>query len=117
MRYESALTMLKHNSHFEVLKQELRQKPKTWLVTGCAGFIGSHLVENLLRLNQKVVGLDNFATGSQKNLIAVRKIVGPKLWKHFRFIRGDITKLSDCYRALGARPPPSALRPQKPKQA
>ena len=109
--------MLKHNSHFEVVRQELRRKPKTWLVTGCAGFIGSHLVENLLKLNQKVVGLDNFATGSQKNLFSVQKIVGPMAWKRFRFIRGDITKLSDCYRALGVRPPPSVLRPQKPKEA
>ena len=117
MRYEPALTMLKHNSHLEVVKQELRRKPKTWLVTGCAGFIGSHLVENLLKLDQKVIGLDNFATGSRKNLISVQKIVGPVAWRRFRFIRGDITSLPDCYRALGVRPSPSALRPQKPQQA
>jgi len=86
-------------------------------VTGCAGFIGSHLVENLLKLNQKVVGLDNFATGSQKNLRSVKKIVGPKLWKHFQFIHGDITRMRDCYKALGVRPPASALRLQKLKKA
>jgi len=109
--------MPKLNHHYEVLKKKLQKRPRTWLVTGCAGFIGSHLVENLLRLNQKVVGLDNFATGSRKNLRSVEKIVGPKLWKHFQFIRGDITQISDCYKALRARPPASALRPQKLKKA
>lgn len=108
--------MLKPNPHFEVVRQELRRKPKTWLVTGCAGFIGSHLVENLLQLDQKVIGLDNFATGSQKNLFSVQKIVGPVAWKRFRFIRGDITKLSDCYKALGLCPPSSVVRPQRKKK-
>jgi UDP-N-acetylglucosamine 4-epimerase len=103
------------NPKYEAVKRQLNQRPITWLVTGCAGFIGSHLVENLLKLNQKVVGLDNFATGSQKNLIVVKKIVGPKLWEHFRFIRGDITKLSDCYRALGLRPPSSGVCPRRKK--
>ena len=51
---------------------------RTWLVTGCAGFIGSHLIETLLKLNQKVVGVDNFATGHRKNLNLVRKAVGKK---------------------------------------
>jgi len=109
------LIMLKPNPHFKVVKQELRRKPKTWLVTGCAGFIGSHLVENLLKLNQRVVGLDNLATGCLKNLNSVRKDVGTTAWRRFRFIRGDITKLSDCYKAVGCRPPASGVRPQRKK--
>ncbi len=82
----------------------LRQQ-RTWLVTGCAGFIGSHLIETLLKLNQKVVGLDNFATGHRKNLNLVRKAVGKKAWKRFHFIRGDIRKLKDCYKAFGLKMP------------
>lgn len=105
----------KANPKYELVKRQLAKKPKTWLITGCAGFIGSHLVENLLKLNQQVVGLDNFATGSKKNLRSVKKIVGQKFWKHFRFIRGDITKLRDCYKALGSRPPSLVDRPQRKK--
>ena len=82
----------------------LRQQ-RTWLVTGCAGFIGSHLIETLLKLNQKVVGLDNFATGRRKNLNLVRKAVGKKAWNRFHFIRGDIRKPKDCCRAFGVRRP------------
>jgi len=74
-------------------------------VTGCAGFIGSHLIETLLKLNQKVVGLDNFATGHRKNLNLVRKAVGKKAWKRFHFVRGDIRKLKDCYKAFGLKMP------------
>ena len=102
--------------HYESLRRHLTRQPKTWLVTGCAGFIGSHLLEHLLLLGQKVVGLDNFAAGSQKNLNLVRRAVGEKAWKRFHFIRGDITRLNDCYKALGIRPPPSAIRPQKGKK-
>ena len=79
------------NPHYEAVKRQLTRQPKTWLVTGCAGFIGSHLVEHLLLLGQKVVGLDNFATGSQKNLNLVRQAVGQKAWKRFHFIRGEIS--------------------------
>jgi UDP-N-acetylglucosamine 4-epimerase len=82
----------------------LRQQ-RTWLVTGCAGFIGSHLIETLLRLNQKVVGLDNFTTGHRRNLDLVRKSVGETAWKRFHFIRGDIRKLKDCYKAFGLKMP------------
>jgi len=74
-------------------------------VTGCAGFIGSHLIETLLKLNQRVVGLDNFATGHRKNLNLVRKAVGEKAWKRFHFIRGDIRKPKDCYKAFGLKMP------------
>jgi len=97
--------MFKHNSHFEVVRQELRRKPKTWLVTGCAGFIGSHLIENLLKLNQRVVGLDNFATGKAQNLKRVQKAVEEKQWRRFRFIKGDVSRLGDCYKALGMKMP------------
>jgi len=93
------------NPHYEAVKRQLTRQPKTWLVTGCAGFIGSHLVEHLLLLGQKVVGLDNFATGSQKNLNLVRQAVGQKAWKRFHFIRGDITRLNDCYKAFGIEMP------------
>ena len=53
---------------FEQVQQNLRENPKTWLITGCAGFIGSNLLEHLLKLNQTVVGLDNFSTGKQQNM-------------------------------------------------
>lgn len=71
----------------------------TWLITGVAGFIGSHLLEELLNLNQKVVGLDNFFTGSKKNLGEVKKSVAPEQWKNFHFIEGDIRDLNLCQRA------------------
>ena len=92
----------------------LRQQ-RTWLVTGCAGFIGSHLIETLLKLNQKVIGLDNFGTGHRRNLNIVRKAVGEKAWKRFNFIHGDIRKLKDCYKAFGFKLPYSARRTQDQK--
>lgn len=81
---------------FEIVCESLRQSPRRWVVTGAAGFIGSHLVETLLGLGQSVVGLDNFSTGSEKNLDAVKGIVGAEAWGRFKFIRGDIRELSDC---------------------
>lgn len=87
------------SSRFESVKEQLKQAPKTWLVTGAAGFIGSNLVETLLNLGQHVVGLDNFATGHQKNLDEVRDAVGDR-WSEFRFIRGDICRLEDCKAAV-----------------
>lgn len=77
----------------------LPTQPKTWLITGVAGFIGSNLLETLLKLNQKVVGLDNFATGHQYNLDEVQGLVSPEQWAKFRFIQGDIRNLADCQRA------------------
>jgi UDP-N-acetylglucosamine 4-epimerase len=74
----------------------LAQDPKTWLVTGVAGFIGSNLLESLLALGQRVVGLDNFATGFQHNLDQVRDAVGTEAWGRFRFIEGDIRSLETC---------------------
>ncbi|WP_407578641.1 NAD-dependent epimerase/dehydratase family protein [Citrobacter koseri] len=84
----------------EKVKENLIADPKTWLITGVAGFIGSNLLEALLLLNQKVVGLDNFSTGHQYNLNEVKSIVSEKQWENFRFIRGDICELDDCRRAV-----------------
>ncbi|HEX3057976.1 MAG TPA: SDR family oxidoreductase [Usitatibacter sp.] len=72
------------------------EKQQTWLVTGCAGFIGSNLIESLLQRGQKVVGLDNFSTGFQHNLDQVEAAVGRETWKRFRFIEGDIRSLDTC---------------------
>jgi UDP-N-acetylglucosamine/UDP-N-acetylgalactosamine 4-epimerase len=81
---------------YEALKTKLRAEPQTWLVTGVAGFIGSNLLETLLGLGQRVVGLDNFATGHQRNLDEVEATVGAERWSRFSFIRGDIRELADC---------------------
>lgn len=86
-------------TRYEQLQTELRQAPQTWLVTGVAGFIGSNLLETLLKLDQRVVGLDNFATGFQYNLDEVQGLVTPEQWANFRFIQGDIRRLEDCQRA------------------
>ena len=83
-------------SRYEEVQNELRKSPKTWLVTGVAGFIGSHLLETLIKLDQRVVGLDNFATGNQRNLDEVQSLVTPEQWQRFKFIQGDIRQLDDC---------------------
>jgi UDP-N-acetylglucosamine/UDP-N-acetylgalactosamine 4-epimerase len=79
--------------------QQLQSAPRRWLVTGCAGFIGSNLLETLLKANQQVVGLDNFATGHQRNLDEVRALVSPAQWANFQFINADIRDLSACQQA------------------
>ncbi|MDD2728583.1 NAD-dependent epimerase/dehydratase family protein [Malikia sp.] len=86
-------------NRFEQVQAELRLTPKTWLVTGVAGFIGSNLLEAVLKLDQRVVGLDNFATGHQRNLDEVQTLVTPEQWMRFRFIQGDIRALDDCHQA------------------
>lgn len=86
-------------SEYEIVKNKLLLKREKWLVTGAAGFIGSHLVENLLLLGQQVVGMDNFVTGHQANLEDVRTRVSEAQWQGFNFFEGDITKLEDCRRA------------------
>ena len=87
-------------SRYEQIKTELLSSPKTWLVTGVAGFIGSNLLEHLLQLNQKVVGLDNFATGHQRNLDEVKGLVTSEQWQGFSFIEGDIRNYQDCEKAV-----------------
>ena len=87
-------------TRYEQIKAELLASPKTWLVTGVAGFIGSNLLEHLLKLNQKVVGLDNFATGHQHNLDEVQSLVTPEQWQGFNFIEGDIRNYQDCEKAM-----------------
>lgn len=88
-------------TRYQEIKIQLKSAPKTWLVTGCAGFIGSNLLETLLLLNQKVVGLDNFATGHQHNLDEVKDQVSADQWQNFTFIEGDIRNLEDCTKAIG----------------
>ncbi|MDI1300839.1 MAG: NAD-dependent epimerase/dehydratase family protein [bacterium] len=80
--------------------EQLKQQPHVWLITGVAGFIGSNLLETLLQLGQKVVGLDNFATGHQRNLDEVQSMVSPEQWASFHFIKGDIRHLEDCRAAM-----------------
>ena len=82
------------------VQAQLRAAPRRWLVTGCAGFIGSNLIETLLKLEQQVVGLDNFATGYQHNLDEVRASVGAQQWQNFRFIQGDIRDSATCAQAV-----------------
>jgi len=110
---------------YQQLQVRLSAEPRAWLVTGVAGFIGSNLLEALLKLGQRVVGLDNFATGHQRNLDEVQALVTPTQWVNFSFIQGDIRNLADCQSAMvftptvgaddchsgGSRNPSAALNP------
>ncbi|MBA6257099.1 MULTISPECIES: NAD-dependent epimerase/dehydratase family protein [unclassified Colwellia] len=87
-------------SRFSEVKIQLEQTPKKWLVTGVAGFIGSNILETLLKLGQTVVGLDNFATGHQHNLDEVQSQVSAEQWVKFTFIKGDIRNFDDCQKAV-----------------
>jgi len=86
-------------SYYNEVLQELNDSPCTWLITGVAGFIGSNLLETLLKNNQKVVGLDNFSTGHQHNLDQVKNLVIPEQWNKFTFIEGDIRDIEACNKA------------------
>jgi len=81
---------------FDEIKKRLLGEKKIWLVTGCAGFIGSNLLEFLLEHQQKVIGLDNFSTGHRHNLLEVESIVGKDKYKNFSFIEGDISDYKTC---------------------
>lgn len=83
-------------SLYQSIQEKLSSEPKTWLISGVAGFIGSNLLQHLLELNQKVIGIDNFSTGHSKNLNDVRSLIGDKQWKSFTFIEGDIADLKTC---------------------
>jgi UDP-N-acetylglucosamine 4-epimerase len=85
---------------FKVLMQRLPQEPRVWLVTGAAGFIGSNLVETLLKLDQQIIGLDNFSTGYRENLEEVQRYVTPQQWARFGIIEGDIRDLNVCREAV-----------------
>ena len=75
-------------SRYSTLKSELEGNPKIWAISGVAGFIGSNILETLLNLNQKVIGLDNFSTGAKSNLHDVKALLEPKNWSNFKFIEG-----------------------------
>jgi UDP-N-acetylglucosamine/UDP-N-acetylgalactosamine 4-epimerase len=83
-------------NRYQFTLSELERNPRTWLVTGVAGFIGSNLLEKLLLLNQRVVGLDNFSTGFQHNLDKVEALVTKDQFQQFTFIHGDIRDLKVC---------------------
>ena len=84
---------------YQQVTETLVNEPKIWLITGVAGFIGSNLLETLLLMNQKVVGLDNFVTGFQHNLDEVQSMVTDEQWQRFNFMEGDIRNLADCQTA------------------
>ena len=86
-------------TRYQEVQQLLPQSPRRWLITGVAGFIGSNLLEALLKLDQQVVGLDNFATGYARNLEQVSEAVGAHAWRNFTSLEGDIRNLADCRHA------------------
>jgi UDP-N-acetylglucosamine 4-epimerase len=87
------------SERYRLIQDELRGTPHKWLITGCAGFIGSNLLEALLKLDQHVVGLDNFSTGHRYNLAEVQGAVTPAQWSRFLLVEGDIRELDDCREA------------------
>lgn len=84
---------------FLKVKEQIKSQQRCWLVTGAAGFIGSHLAQVLLQLGQRVVAVDDFSTGKQKNLDEIKAIVGEEVWQNFRFIQGSIEDAEICKQA------------------
>lgn len=84
---------------YQEAQEYLRNHKHHWLVTGAAGFIGSNLVESLLKLGQQVTGLDNLSTGYLHNLEQIKPLAGGEAWSNFTFIQGDIRSLADCTEA------------------
>lgn len=87
-------------SNYQEARIQLKSDPKIWLITGVAGFIGSNLLEHLLKLDQTIIGLDNFSTGHQRNLDEIKGLVTDSQWKRFHFIEGDIKDYGVCVSAL-----------------
>ena len=85
-------------TQYEDAKRQLKRAPRNWAISGAAGFIGSNLLEMLLKLDQRVTGLDNFATGHERNLDEVKRLVEPAQWARFDFIEGDVCGIVDCAR-------------------
>ena len=77
-------------TQYEDAKRQLKSAPRSWAISGVAGFIGSNLLETLLKLDQRVTGLDNFATGHERNLDEVKRLVEPAQWARFDFIEGNV---------------------------
>jgi len=97
------MSNIERNAGWDQVCDSLLDSPKVWLITGVAGFIGSNLLEALLKLNQRVVGLDNFETGNLKNLEEVKTLVPASSWKNFHFIEGDIGEAQDCEACFSTR--------------
>jgi nucleoside-diphosphate-sugar epimerase len=95
---------------YEHLRGQLPKIPNKWLITGVAGFIGNNLLETLLKRGQQVVGLDNFATGHQRNLDEVQSLFSPEKLANFKFIEGDIRNLETCRHARRRRAQPGLQR-------
>ncbi|MHB1056018.1 MAG: NAD-dependent epimerase/dehydratase family protein [Thermoleophilia bacterium] len=87
-------------SVYDQLKKRLQTNRMSWLITGVAGFIGSNLLEELLKLNQDVTGIDSFITGSRKNLLEVESLVDESQWRRFNFIEGDLRSFDQCIEAM-----------------
>jgi UDP-N-acetylglucosamine/UDP-N-acetyl-alpha-D-glucosaminouronate 4-epimerase len=92
--------MLSPATRYEQVKETLRTSSRKWLITGVGGFVGSHLLETLLKLNQHVVGLDNGSAGQRKNLARVRHSVGDSLWRQFTLHSGDIRSPTTCRKCM-----------------
>jgi UDP-N-acetylglucosamine 4-epimerase len=84
---------------YEQVRARLQSAPRTWLVTGSAGFIGSNLAEALLRMGQRVVGIDDFSNGFQHNVDDVRRQVGEEAAERYRFFEADVRNPGDCAEA------------------
>lgn len=89
----------KNNPFYQEIVNSLIEKPKKWLITGAAGFIGSHLSEQLLKLNQKVIGIDNFITGNKENIEKVKNSLTKEQKDNFVFYPYDITNFKECLEA------------------
>jgi UDP-N-acetylglucosamine 4-epimerase len=88
-----------HSGVYQRVLDDMAQQPRRWLITGAAGFIGSNLLETLLRHGQQVTGLDNFLTGYRANLEQVQSLLPRSAWNRFHFIEGDIRCLATCKQA------------------